>query len=243
MSLELMPAIDLIGGRVVRLRQGDFASEQRYARDPLELARAYAAAGASWLHLVDLDGARRSGDNLALIESIAQRSGLLVQAGGGIRSEEDFRRFVDAGVSRVVVGSLAIREPETLRAWRWRYGAEALCLALDARADAAGVFRVASAGWQQLEELRLDALLDRFVADGFRHFLVTDIARDGMLEGPNLALYRALRERAPEAAVQASGGVHALADLRELRGLGIAGVVIGKALLEGRFTLEEALAA
>lgn len=240
----VFPAIDLIDGRVVRLQQGDFASEQRYAADPLELAQAYAKAGAEWLHVVDLDGARAGAEgNLELIGRLAQHSGLQVQAGGGVRSEADFQRLVDVGVSRVVVGSLAVRDPAQVSAWRWRYGSDALCLALDARADAEGVFRVATAGWQQTESLALTALLDRFVGEGFRHVLVTDIDRDGMLAGPNLALYRELRERAPEACVLASGGVHALADLRQLRAIGIGGVVIGKALLEGRFTLAQALAA
>jgi phosphoribosylformimino-5-aminoimidazole carboxamide ribotide isomerase len=238
----IYPAIDLRGGRVVRLQKGDYDREQRYELDPLELAQAYADAGATWLHVVDLDGAR-SGDsaNLAAIETIATRVSMQVQAGGGVRSEDDFKRFVDAGVSRVVVGSLAVREPDLVEALRWRYGSESLTLALDARVDGEGVFRVATGGWKTLESVALSGLLARFAAQGFAHFLVTDIDRDGMLAGPNVELYRELRSLAPKAAIQASGGVQGLDDLAELRAIGVAGVVIGKALLDGRFTLKDAL--
>jgi phosphoribosylformimino-5-aminoimidazole carboxamide ribotide isomerase len=238
----IYPAIDLRGGRVVRLQKGDYDREQRYDLDPLELARAYADAGATWLHVVDLDGAR-SGDsaNLAAIEAIATQVSMRVQAGGGVRSEEDFKHFVDAGVSRVVIGSLAVREPDQVEALRWRYGSDSLTLALDARADAEGVFRVATGGWKTLESVGLSALLATFATQGFEHFLVTDIDRDGMLAGPNVGLYRALRELAPAASIQASGGVQGLEDLVALRTLGVAGVIIGKALLDGRFSLQEAL--
>jgi phosphoribosylformimino-5-aminoimidazole carboxamide ribotide isomerase len=238
----IYPAIDLRGGRVVRLQKGDYDREQRYELDPLELARSYADAGATWLHVVDLDGAR-SGDsaNLAAIESIANGVAMQVQAGGGVRSEEDFKRFVDAGVSRVVVGSLAVREPAVVDALHWRYGADSLTLALDARADEHGVFRVATAGWRTLESVTLMDLLGSFIRKGFHHYLVTDIDRDGMLGGPNVELYRALRVLAPKAAILASGGVQDLTDLDELRAVGVAGVVIGKALLDGRFTLQDAL--
>ncbi len=238
----IYPAIDLRGGRVVRLQKGDYDREQRYELDPLELARSYADAGATWLHVVDLDGAR-SGDsaNLAAIEAIATQVSMHVQAGGGVRSEDDFKRFIDAGVSRVVIGSLAVREPDRVGALRWRHGSDSLTLALDARADAEGVFRVATAGWKTIESVALSALLVQFAAQGFEHFLVTDIDRDGMLAGPNVGLYRALRELAPQAEIQASGGVQGLEDLSALRTLGVAGVVIGKALLDGRFSLPEAL--
>ena len=238
----VFPAIDLRGGRVVRLQKGDYDREQRYELDPLALARRYADAGASWLHVVDLDGAR-SGDsaNLAAIEHIASHVGMQVQAGGGVRNEDDFKRFVDAGVSRVVVGSLAVREPETVDALRWRYGADSLTLALDARANSEGVFHVATAGWRTLESATLNELLSRFAARGFAHFLVTDIDRDGMLAGPNVELYRDLRGLAPHAAILASGGVQGLDDLTALREAGAAGVVIGKALLDGRFSTQDAI--
>lgn len=239
----VFPAIDLIGGRVVRLEKGDFKREKRYLADPIELARSYADAGAKWLHVVDLDGAV-SGDspNLSVIEMIARQGGIRVQSGGGVRTEADFKRFVDAGVARVVLGSLCVREPETVNALHSRYGNDAVCLALDARADASGVFRVATSGWRTAEAITLDSLLRAFVENGFEHFLVTDIDRDGMLAGPNLALYRALMQLAPAAKILASGGVSSLEDLIALRALDIAGVVVGKALLEARFTIAQALA-
>ncbi len=239
----VFPAIDLIDGRVVRLEKGDFEREKRYLADPVELARRYADAGAQWLHVVDLDGARGADSpNLAVIGQIAREVGMRVQAGGGVRNEADFLRFRDAGVARVVLGSLCVREPESVNALRAQYGSETICLALDARADASGVFRVATSGWKTAETHRLDDLLRDFVAAGFEHFLVTDIDRDGMLAGPNLALYGALGELAPGARILASGGVSSLADLAALRAAGSAGVVVGKALLEGRFSIEEALA-
>jgi len=239
----VIPAIDLIGGCIVRLEKGDFEREKHYLADPVELARTYADAGAQWLHVVDLDGAR-GGDspNLAVIEAIAREVGMRVQAGGGVRNEADFVRFRAAGVARVVLGSLCVREPATVMGLRARYGSDAICLALDARADAIGVFRVATSGWKQAETNSLESLLEFYVADGFEHFLVTDIDRDGMLASPNLALYRDLGELAPSAQIIASGGVSSLADLHALRALGVAGVVVGKALLEARFTIDEALA-
>jgi len=238
----IFPAIDLRAGRVVRLQKGDYELEQRYELDPVALAKSYADAGASWLHVVDLDGAR-SGDsaNLAAIAAIASQVSMRVQAGGGVRSEADFQRFIAAGVSRVVVGSLAIREPETVRDLRQRYGVDSLTLALDARADARGVFRVATAGWLTLEKVSLESTLAGFAEDGFRHFLVTDIDRDGMLAGPNVDLYQRLQSQTPGVALLASGGVQGLQDLRDLREIGVAGVVIGKALLDGRFSLKEAM--
>jgi len=239
----VIPAIDLVGGRVVRLEKGDFERETRYPLDPIELAHSYAQAGATRLHLVDLDGAV-SGDsaNLCVIEAIATQLGIAVQAGGGVRSEADFERFIDAGVSRVVVGSLAVRDPAAVIKLARRYGVDSITLALDARADAHGIFRVATAGWKTAESLSVERLLVDFGAEGLRHFLITDIDRDGMLGGPNVALYRHLGELAPSAQIIASGGVSSLADLAQLRAIGVSAVVVGKALLEGRFTAQEALA-
>jgi phosphoribosylformimino-5-aminoimidazole carboxamide ribotide isomerase len=237
------PAIDLIGGRVVRLEKGDFGRPTYYAIDPLELAGRYAEAGATWLHVVDLDGARSgSSGNLAAIQRIARSTGLLVQAGGGVRGPAQFERLLDAGVARVVIGSLAIHDPSAVRQLAAEHGSQRITLALDARADAGGVFRLATGAWQALEAAPLIDTLAAFAADGFAHFLITDIDRDGMLAGPNLELYAQLREQVPAAAIQASGGVQGLSDLQALRQIGVAGVVIGKALLEGRLRIEEALA-
>jgi phosphoribosylformimino-5-aminoimidazole carboxamide ribotide isomerase len=239
--LNVIPAIDLRGGKVVRLKQGDYAQQTTYDADPRELARRYAAAGAQWLHLVDLDGARSGSlDNLAVIESIAA-NGMRIQAGGGVRSEDDLARLFSAGVSRVVLGSVAIREPELVADWLTRYGAEQLTIALDTR-QVDGRWALPSAGWTEMETRTLDELAPWYAGKGARHLLCTDIDRDGMLAGFNLDLYRHLAETVPHLAVQASGGVRSLDDIRAAREAGAKGVILGRALLEARFTIEEALA-
>jgi phosphoribosylformimino-5-aminoimidazole carboxamide ribotide isomerase len=241
MSFEVIPAIDLRSGQVVRLRQGDYAQQTQYAATPHELAARYAQAGARWLHVVDLDGAR-AGDlaNLAVIEALAN-AGMRVQAGGGVRAEDDVRRLFDAGVSRVVVGSVAIREPERVADWLATHGGECFTVALDTR-HRDGAWTLPSAGWTEDETRTLDELAPWYAAHGARHLLCTDIERDGMLAGFNLDLYRHLAQAAPQLAVQASGGVRSLEDIRAARTAGASGVILGRALLEGRFTLEDALA-
>ena len=240
--MEIIPAIDLRAGRVVRLKQGDYAQETRYPFDACELAADYADAGATWLHLVDLDGARSGAfENLRVIEKIAAAERLAVQAGGGVRGEDDLQRLLDAGVARVVVGSVAVREPEKVEQWLARYGEDRLCIALDTRNEA-GVWRLPSAGWTQDSAATLDELAPRYVAAGARHLLCTDISRDGMLSGPNLDLYAHVMRLTPGASVIASGGVRDVADVRELRERGLGGVVLGRSLLEGKLALAEAFA-
>lgn len=237
---DIIPAIDLRAGRVVRLKQGDYAQQTTYPTDPRELAQRYAAAGATWLHLVDLDGARSGGlDNLAVIESIAA-DGMQIQAGGGVRDEADLSRLFSAGVTRVVLGSVAIRDPERVADWLTRYGAEQLTIALDTRWHDSR-WALPSAGWTEMESRTLDELAPWYAARGARHLLCTDIERDGMLAGFNLDLYQHLGRIVPELAVQASGGVRSLDDIRAARAAGAHGVILGRALLEGRFTLEQAL--
>lgn len=237
-----MPAIDLREGHVVRLRQGDYARESRYAVDAIALADSHAQAGARWLHMVDLDGAR-TGEfaNLRTIEAIARAGRLAVQAGGGVRDEAGLRRLFDAGVARVVVGSIALREPEVVERWITRFGAERIVIALDARC-VGGVWKLPSAGWTQDEAATLDDLAPRFAGAGARHLLCTDIARDGMLSGPNLELYAHLRRIAPALSLIASGGIRDIADLQAMRGSGVAAAVLGRSLLDGALDLAEALA-
>lgn len=237
----IYPAIDLRHGEVVRLHQGDYDQQTRYPLDPLKLAQDYAAAGARWLHVVDLDGARQAAlAQTSWVRRMATIDGLEVQSGGGVRSRSDFDRLRDAGVRRVVVGSLFVREPETIGRWLHQDGPEALCIALDVRADGAG-WQVQVSGWRESGHWTLEAAMESAVALGARHFLVTDIGRDGTLAGPSLLLYRALVTRFPNARIQASGGVSCLADLDALRDTGVAGVIVGKALLEGCFSLSQAL--
>ena len=241
MSFTVYPAIDVRDGAVVRLKQGDYAQQTTYADAPLALAQRYAGDGAQWLHLVDLDAARDGGYTLApLLAGIARTTSLKVQTGGGIRSRDDVARVLDAGTSRVVVGSLAVREPEQVAAWIGDFGAERITIALDTR-QIDGEWRLPLHGWTQVSGRTLDDLA-RFYADaGLAHLLCTDIGRDGMLAGPNLALYAHLAKLVPGVAVQASGGIRDVPDIIAARAVGCGGAILGKALLEGRFDLKGAL--
>jgi len=240
MTMEVIPAIDLRGGHVVRLAQGDYERQTRYPVDPVTLAADYFAAGARWLHVVDLDGARAGGlQNIAVVEALAA-SGLRVQVGGGVRSRSDIEALFAAGAERVVVGSLAVRDPEKVEKWIGVFGAERLCLALDTRLID-GEWTLSSAGWLANEPALLDDLALRYAAAGALHLLCTDIDRDGMLGGPNFDLYRRLHELVPSLRIQASGGVRDRGDLEKLAETGVAAAILGRSLLEGRISLAEAL--
>ena len=239
----IFPAIDLRGGRVVRLTEGKFDQEKSYGDDPLAVARGFAASGATWLHVVDLDGARDPAQRqTALVEKLARESGLRVQTGGGIRDEAQVAALLKAGVRRVIVGSLAVRQPELVRGWFAKFGPESLILSPDVRLDATGVPRIAAAGWQETTGVALDDFLAGYLPAGLIHILCTDISRDGKLTGPNSALYEGLVQRFATLQIQASGGVSSLEDLRTLRGTGASGAIVGRALYEKKFTLKEALA-
>lgn len=235
----LYPAIDLMDGRCVRLRQGRFDDAVVYPGSPAEALARYAAAGASWAHIVDLDGARAGAPRQhALLAELASASPLSLQVAGGIRSAEQVERLLAAGVSRVVIGSLAVREPTVVGAILDRFGPQRIALALDVRLTESGPM-VAVSGWAETTDLTLWSVVQGFPQA--KHLLVTDIGRDGMLQGPNLTLLGELVDRLPGIDVQASGGVSKADDMGELARLGAAGAVVGKALWEGRFTLEEAL--
>ncbi len=241
MNFTVYPAIDLRAGRVVRLYRGDYDRQTDYPIEPLQLARSYLRAGAEWLHVVDLDGARHGRlENHTALAELAQ-AGLRVQAGGGVRSSDDLERLFAAGVERVVLGSVAMHQPEQVFAWLDTYGCERLTIALDTRWRD-GEWRLPSDGWTEDTSTTLDQLAPRYARAGARHMLCTDIDRDGTLGGPNLELLAHLRRIAPELAVQVSGGVRELADVSAARAGGAAGIVLGRALLEGRFTLDQALA-
>ena len=236
------PAIDVRDGRVVRLQQGDYDRETRYADDPFAVAMRYADAGARWLHLVDLDAARAGGYTLApLLRNIADDGRLQVQTGGGVRDEAALASMLEQGASRVVVGSMSVREPDSVEAWLQRYGTERITIALDTRQDDAGVWQLPIHGWTQPAALDLDACLSRYRDAGAKHLLCTDIARDGMMLGPNIALYRMIVARDEGFLLQASGGMRDVADIVDARDAGCAGAVLGRALLEGGMTIEDAL--
>lgn len=241
MSFIVYPAIDVRDGAVVRLTQGDYAQQTTYSATPLERVQGYAADGAEWLHLVDLDAARDGGYTLApLLADIARTTSLKVQTGGGIRSRDDVARVLDAGASRVVVGSLAVREPGMVSEWISDFGAQRITVALDTR-FIDEVWRLPLHGWTQVSERTLDDLAVFYADAGLAHLLCTDIGRDGMLAGPNLDLYAHLAKRIPGVAVQASGGIRDVADIVASRAVGCGGAILGKALLEGRFQLKDAL--
>ena len=238
--MQLIPSIDLRGGRCVRLLKGAFDAETRYDVDPLELVDRYASLGARWLHVVDLDGARDGVPaNLAVIERLAARGTLAIQAGGGLRSAQAIEAMIGAGASRVVLGSAAVEDPALAHACLARRGADGLCLAIDVRVDEGGVPRVRTRGWVQEHALNLWELLGRFTSEGLEHVLCTDVELDGALGGPNLALYREAVRAFPGVRWQASGGVRDSADLARLAEIGVAAAISGKALLEGRMTAEE----
>jgi phosphoribosylformimino-5-aminoimidazole carboxamide ribotide isomerase len=221
------------------LFQGDFERETRYDAAPVELAVQYRELGAQWLHIVDLDGAKRGEPvNLELIERMRAASGVDVQMGGGIRTHASLERALTVA-TRVVIGSLAVTDPEQVGTWIEELGGDRVTLALDVRLDADGTPLVATHGWTRASTLTLAAAIERFVPVGLRHVLCTDIDRDGALTGPNAALYRDCVTRWPAIAFQASGGVRDVRDLEALAAVGVAAAVSGKALLEGRLSSEE----
>lgn len=237
--MQLLPAIDLRDGRCVRLFKGDFAQETRYDVDPIELARQYRDLGARWLHVVDLDGAKRGEPvNLELIGRMQRSTGLEIQLGGGIRTRASLERALGVA-ARAVVGSLAVTQPDLVSAWLTEFGPERLTLALDVRIDESGTPMIATHGWTQASTLSLAAAIDRYARAGLRHVLCTDIDRDGALTGPNAELYRDCVGRWPQVMFQASGGVRNVDDLHALTTAGVAATVAGKALLEGRLKPEE----
>ncbi len=243
MTFTILPAIDVRKGTVVRLHQGDYDAQTVYELSPIDTIRRYAEDGASWLHLVDLDAARMGRYSLApLVEEIRTRTALKVQTGGGVRSEADIEALLLSGAARVVVGTLAVREPLRVAAWLKTFGAERITLALDARQDGEGVWRLPVKGWTEPTVHTLEELLTLYSEAGLRHVLCTDIARDGMLSGFNVDLYRSLATRFPNLHIQASGGVRSLEDIRAAKAAGARAAILGRALLEQRFQLKEALA-
>jgi phosphoribosylformimino-5-aminoimidazole carboxamide ribotide isomerase len=236
----IIPAIDLRGGRVVRLEQGDFDRETRYTEDPIELAERYQSAGARWLHLVDLDSARAGGEeNLDVIGRICARLDIPVQTGGGVRSEADLKRRLDLGASRVVVGSLCVTDPTTVCGWLESLGSETIVAGLDVARGMDGAWFPRASGWTVSGDLDLISLLDRLGNAGLKHLLCTDIERDGMYSGPSITLYQSITSRYSSLQVQASGGVSSAADLNAVAQVNVAGCIVGRALLEGRVELSE----
>ena len=240
--MEIYPAIDLMQGRCVRLTEGDFDARTDYADDPADVAASYEQAGARWLHLVDLDGARDPARRqVEAIKKLASSIGLKIQTGGGVRSIQDVETLLGLGASRVVIGSLCVKNPDLTLDMLRRFGREKIVLALDVRGDGEQGYRVATAGWKDMSDSVIEEVIDNY-RNHASHILCTDIGKDGRLEGPNVKLYRHLACLAPGLRFQASGGVANLKDLDQLKKTGVSGVIIGKALYEKRFTLQDAIA-
>lgn len=237
----IIPALDLINGQVVRLFQGDYGQVTEYNVDPAEQFDLYHQAGANWLHLVDLTGAKdTSSRQLDLISRLLASTPAKVQIGGGVRTEQDVADLLNAGAERVVIGSTAVKHPELVKSWIEKYGAEHIVLALDVNIDAAGNRHVAVSGWQEDSGISIEALLADFLTVGLQHVLCTDISRDGTLTGSNVDLYIDLCAQYPQVKFQSSGGIGNLDDIAALKGSGVAGVIVGRALLDGKFTADDA---
>ena len=238
-NFQIYPAIDLRDGKCVRLFQGDYAQETIYGDSPVDMAKKFVEAGAQWIHMVDLDGAK---DGVRINDQVvieAAKLGVKVQVGGGIRTREDIQHYLANGVARVIIGSLAIRNPELAVSFIEEFGADRIVIGIDAKNGMA-----ATEGWIETSGQAATEVANYFASKGAKHFIYTDIATDGTLAGPNIKANQALVEAA-EAQVIVSGGIGSLEDIRHVKQASsesnIAGVIIGKALYENRFTLEEAL--
>ncbi|WP_375278287.1 1-(5-phosphoribosyl)-5-[(5-phosphoribosylamino)methylideneamino]imidazole-4-carboxamide isomerase [Alteromonas australica] len=239
----IIPAIDLIDGHVVRLYQGDYKQKTQYELDPVDVVHDYADQGATWLHIVDLTGAKdTSKRQLELIKAMVDTKRMQFQAGGGIRSEEEVAQLLETGVSRVVIGSLAVKQPERVKSWVEKYGPERIVLALDINISESGEKLIATHGWQENSGVALEGLLEDFGTVGAKHVLCTDISRDGTLQGANTELYQEMAARFPNVSWQASGGIGSINDIEALKPTNVGGVILGRALLEGKFTVKEAIA-
>lgn len=235
MNIEIIPAMDLIGGACVRLAQGDYDRRTTYDRDPLDAALRFEAAGVRRLHMVDLDGAKAQRPaNLKVLERIASRTRLEIQYGGGIKSRTALCDVFAAGAARAVCGSVAVREPDLLAAWLTEFGGGRLILGADLRDG-----RIAIAGWLEETTLGIAELIERFRRQGLRQVICTDIARDGMLCGPATSFYAALQAEFPDVEITVSGGIGTTDDLAALDCAGLRSVIVGKALYEGRITLDD----
>ncbi len=237
--MKIIPAIDLHEGKCVRLYKGDFGKVTHYSDQPLDVARSYAAMNVDELHIVDLDGARTgSQQNARVVRRLCADTPLAVQLGGGIREGEHVRQWLDSGVARCVIGSVAVTEPQRVAAWFEEFGADRIVLALDVTIDDTDPV-LATHGWTRSSGLSLWDVMDRYASIGASHLLCTDIGRDGAMSGPNFELYAELLRRYPGVRLQASGGVRDIADMARLRDLGVPAAITGKALLDGKISAAE----
>jgi phosphoribosylformimino-5-aminoimidazole carboxamide ribotide isomerase len=233
--IEIIPAIDLIEGKCVRLRQGDFAQKKIYSEHPLETAKEFENAGLKRLHIVDLDGAKNGKvTNIHVLEKIAANTNLTIDFGGGIKSDEDIKSVFDAGAQLASIGSVAVKSAEKFFSWLEKYGGEKILLGADVKDK-----KLAINGWQTETEIEILPFLREYFAKGVVQSFVTDISKDGLLQGSSNDLYAEILREIPDLKLIASGGVSRIEDIHELEKIGCAGVIVGKAIYEGKIKLEE----
>jgi len=244
--MRVLPAIDLIDGEAVRLFKGDYTEKTVYSSDPVAVAREFKEAGSRWLHLVDLNAAKGDARQLTVISKIIAESDLLVQVGGGIKKVEEVEALIGSGVSRVVLGTIAVKDATYVEKIIDKVGADKITIALDVVGGDEAVslddFFVATHGWQQKSTKTLNQMLDFYAKYDALNFLVTDVAKDGTLRGPNFNMYKSILETYPNVKVLVSGGVASLGDLESSQNLGADGVIVGKAIYERKFSVSDALA-
>lgn len=235
MNIELIPAIDLIEGKCVRLTKGDYDTKKVYSEDPVSLAQEFEQLGFRRLHLVDLDGAKsKHVVNDKVLSEICRKTSLVVDFGGGIKSEDDLEKVYNAGAAMATAGSIAATAPDVVFAWIEKYGADKLVLGADARDG-----KISINGWKEDSELELTDFISTYMQRGIHNVLCTDIHKDGMLQGPNVELYSQIMQRFPDCHLIASGGVSSIEDLEALDNAGIPAVVFGKAIYEGKIDLKK----
>jgi len=233
--MHIIPAIDLIEGKAVRLTQGDYSQKKEYNARPLEVAQQFEDAGLSRLHLVDLDGAKEKRViNWKVLELIATKTKLHIDFGGGVQSDDDLRIVFESGAKQVTGGSVAIKKPDLFESWLKQYGPEAIILGADARNE-----KVAVSGWEEATEVWVYDFVEKYVEKAIKYTISTDVAKDGLLQGPSFDLYRNLQDRFPDLSIIASGGVSGMDDIEKLADMKLFGVIVGKAIYEGRVTLKE----
>lgn len=233
--MYIIPAIDLIGGKCVRLSQGDYRSKKEYHDDPLEMAKRFEGAGIQRLHLVDLDGAKaKKIVNGEVLERICSGTSLQVDFGGGIQADEEIEKAFGLGAKQVTGGSIAVKNPELFDKWITQYGPEKIILGADAKEK-----KIAVGGWEETTSVDLIPFIKEYFEKGIRYVICTDVAKDGLLQGPSADLYREILQEIPDLKLVASGGVSSVKDLEELEKIGVFGAIVGKAYYEGRVTLEE----
>ncbi len=233
--MKIIPAIDIIDGKCVRLTQGDYAQKKEYASDPLEVAQRFEKAGLSRLHIVDLDGAKsRKVVNAETLKRVADNTNLAIDFGGGIKSNESLELVLASGANQVTAGSIAAKNPELVKQWINQYGPEKIILGADVKEE-----EIAINGWQEGSGINLFNFLDQYIKQNIIYCICTDVSRDGLLQGPSFQLYQRIMARFPTLKLIASGGVSSMDDLVELEKIGVYGAIVGKAYYEGRVSLDE----